>query len=255
MATTTRTSGTSQSNETLSALIQQLLNGGTQDMQRQQAARQGEINANQALRARYSPEAALADSQGLISQTLQQAMERALPSITRSAEGAGASGNALRALLTQDALTRASQASSAVGVGAVQGYGGIGAQLSGVLENLTRSDNSGMDALLQALQLMQESTQVTETDGGIGGGSSGGGTRRPGGSYGETGMPNTNDFFNRPGGILSNAALQRATPPQVFGPALSDAQILDTIQQGLRPSQSVRDVANINTLFTDRYQF
>ena len=246
MATSTTTQGTQQSNEALSVLIQQLMNGGTASQQQQSAQRQGEVNANQALRARYSPEAAMADAQGLISQQLRLAMEKSLPSITRSAEGAGASANALRALLTQDALAKAAESSSAVGVQAVQGYGSIGAQISGILEGLTRPDNSGTDALLQALQLQQQGTQTTVNDSQGGGVSSGGTGRAP--SSGGSGS-NTDSFFYRPGGVLANAAQQRATAPVSYGPALTDSQIIDTIQRGLGPSQSINDVQGVNDLY------
>ena len=244
------TQGNQQSNAALSVLIQQLMAGGTEEQQRQQAARQGEVNANQALRARYSPEAALADAQGLMAQQLRQAMESALPSITRSAEGAGASANSMRALLTQDALTRAAQSSSALGVNAVQGYGGISASLSGVLEALTRGDNSSMTALLQALELMQQGTKETTTTGQDGEGGTTGGRKVTNNSG-----SSTNDFFYRPGGILANAATQAATKPVTYGPAMSDSAIVDKIIAGLGPSQSLNDVNGINNLYGSGFQF
>jgi len=253
MATRTTTQGNEQSNAALSVLIQQLMAGGTQEQQRQAAARQGEVNTNQALRARYSPEAALADAQGLMAQQLRKAMESALPTITRSAEGAGASANSMRALLTQDALTRAAESSSALGVNAVQGYGQIGSSISGILEGLTRTDNSSMTALLQALELMQQGTKEEVDAGGSSGGGSGGGRSVTGGSG--SGMPSTDNFFYRPGGILANAAATRAQAPTSFGPSVNDSVIADRIIAGLGPSQSLSSVPNINELYRSGFSF
>jgi len=258
MATTTVTNGNKQSQDALSVLLQQLMAGGTQEMQRREAGIQGEINANTALRARYSPEAALADAQGLISQQLRQAMEKSLPALTRSAEGAGASGNALRALLTQDALAKAAESSSALGVQAVQGYGQVGANLSQVLAGLVTNRNAGTEEILKAIQLMQQSQQETETEGAVGsiGGVRGGGTSSGGGRTDSVlGMPSTDNFFYRPGGILSNAAQQRNTPMTSFGPVRTDSQIADTIIKGLGPSQSLNDVQGVNNLYRGAYSF
>lgn len=253
MATVTTTNGNQQANDALSVLLQQLLNGGTLAMQQQEAARRGEINQNQALRARYSPEAAFADAQGLMSQILRQAMEKNVATLTRSAEGAGTSASSMRALMTQDALTRAAESSAAAGLNAAQGYGQIAANLSGVLEALTRQDNSSIEAILSTIEAMQNATQVQETEGGSVGGTTYGSRPSTGGS--SLGMPSTDNFFYRPGGILSNAAQQRQQTIQAYGPAATPMQIADTIQQGLRPSQALADVPGINELFTTGLRF
>lgn len=252
--TQTQTAGNQQANDALSVLLQQLMAGGTEEMQRQLAARLGEVNRVTALRARYSPEAAFADAQGLINQTLRRAMEERMPTILRSAEGAGASQSSMRALLTQDAITRASEAAGAQGIAAAQGYGQIGANLSGVLADLTRPDNSGLEAIINTIRLMQEANQqtTTETTGGGGGGGSSGG--RPSGSS-AIGMPSTDDFFYRQGGILSNAAAQRNTAPMVYGPAMTNDQIANTIIAGLKPSESLSSVPNINNLYSSSFRF
>lgn len=256
MATSTTTKGNQQSTDALSVLLQELLNGGTKDMQAQLAARLSQVNQTNALRARYSPEAALADSQGLMAQKLREAMESQLPTIIRSAEGAGSSASSMRALLTQDALTRAAQASSALGVAAVQGYGGVGASLSSTLEALTRQDPTGVNAILQAIELMQAGTTEQVTDGGSSGGGGGGRPVTRGGRNDSTlGMPSTDNFFYRPGGILANANAQRQQKPTVYGPATSDDAIADKIIAGLSPSQSLLGVPNINTLYKNSYSF
>lgn len=257
MATTTTTQGTSQSNDALSVLLQQLLNGGTEEQQRQLAARLAEVNQVNAQRARYTPEAAFADAQGLMSQMLRQAMEGSVAQLTRGAEGAGTSAGSMRALMTQDALTRASEASAAAGLSAAQGYGQIGANLSGVLEALTRQDNSSIESILSTIQAMQNASQTQTTEGGattVGGGRIT--TTGSGSSSGSVlGMPSTDNFFYRNGGILSDAAEQRKQSMQVYGPAATSMQIADTIQRGLSPSQALADVPNINELFTTGLRF
>jgi len=258
MATqTTTTRGNQQSTDALSVLLQQLMAGGTRDMQQQEARIGGEINANQALRARFSPEAALADAQGLIAQTLRQAMEKSLPSITRAAEGAGTSANSMRALLINDANARAAEAASAQGVQAVQGYGGVAANLSQILASLVSQKSGNTEAILNAIKLMQEqeSEQMADTTGGGGGSTSGGGRPSGGRTDSVLGMPSTDAFFYRPGGVLANAQAQRTTAPTSFGPSMSDDQILKRIQGGLTPSQSVNSVPGINNLYNGGFTF
>lgn len=245
--------GGQQANAALSVLLQQLMNGGTQEMQRQLAERLSEVNRVRAQAARYSPEAALADAQGLINQTLRQAMEKSIPSITRAAEGAGASANSMRALLTQDALAKAAESASAQGIQAVQGYGGIAAQLSGVLEGLTRQDNSGIEAIINTIRLMQEASNASQQSSGGGGRNTGG--YQPVGNNNGYNQAATDAWFNRPGGILSNAQQSRQTPFVSYGPAVSDADIATTISKGLGPTQSLFDVPGINTLYNDRITF
>ena len=147
----------------LQVLIQQLMSGGTQQMATDNAARKGEINAVQAQRAGYSKDAAFADAQGAMSQQLRKAMESLIPSITRSAEASGASSSALRALLLQDASTRASESAAALGLNAATQYGGIANGMSGILEQLTQADPTQINALLNAFNIVKGSTVNSAT--------------------------------------------------------------------------------------------
>ena len=151
-----------QSLAALQTLIAQLMGGGTQQMANDAAARKGEINKVTQQRAGYSKDAAFADAQGLIAQTMRRVMEQLVPSISRSAEGAGASQSSLRALLLQDAASKAAEASAAQGLSAAQGYGTISANMSQVLEALTRPDNTVNNALLSALQIAKGAVQNTQ---------------------------------------------------------------------------------------------
>lgn len=139
--------------DALSQLIALLLSGGTAEQKQEKATRQGEVATVQKARGDYSKEAAFADAQGAVAQQSRLAMEKLLPSITRSAEGAGTSQNSMRALLLQDAANKAAESASALGLKAATDYGGITGNLSSVLEALTRPTNPVTAALLQALQI------------------------------------------------------------------------------------------------------
>lgn len=147
----------------LQLLISQLLGGGTQGMAEDKARRLQEIQAEQSMRGQYSKEAAFADAQGAMAQYLRQAMEQSMPTLVRAAEGSGTSQNSMRALLTQDALTRAAQGASALGLQAAANYGTIGSNLSSILERLTQPDNTVTQALLNALNIAKGATQTTQS--------------------------------------------------------------------------------------------
>lgn len=153
-----------QSLAALQAYIAQLMGGGTQAMANDQAQRQGEINRTRALQAGYSKEAAFADAQGLISQTLRRALEGNAATITRAAEGAGTSQNAMRALLANDASARAAESASVAGLQAATQYGGISANLAGTLEALTRPNDQVSQALAQALSIAKGATQSSSSN-------------------------------------------------------------------------------------------
>jgi len=163
---TTDTRNMSSANEAaLNRLIQMLMGGGTPEMRQQQARRDAETGAVQDIRAGYSKNAAFGDAQGLISQQMRRALESMLPSINRAAEDAGSSGGALRALLLQDAANKAAESSSALGVQTAVQYGGISANLSGVLEGLTRVNPVATEALINALNVAKGAVTTSTTTG------------------------------------------------------------------------------------------
>jgi len=165
--TNTTTRNMSKQNEAaLNLLIQQLMGGGTQQMAEDRARRLQEVGAVQNQRADYSKGAAFADAQGAMAQQMRLAMEKLLPSIVRSAEGAGTSQNSLRALLTQQAASQAAEASSALGLKAATDYGGISTNLSSILERLTQQNDPVTSALVNALNVakgVETTTKGTTT--------------------------------------------------------------------------------------------
>lgn len=146
----------------LNGLLQQLLGGGTQAQAVDRANRLAEIQSVQALRGNYTKDAAFADAQGAMAQQMRAVLEKLLPNIVRAAEGAGTSQNSMRALLLQDAATKAAESSGALGLKAAVDYGGLSGNYSQVLEGLTKAQQDPvMEALLQALGVSKGAVQKT----------------------------------------------------------------------------------------------
>src|SRR5690554_1593693 len=152
--------------QALSRLLAQLAAGGTDEQRRILEEQLNTLRSNRAAQADYSRETALGDAEGLVQRTLQTALEQSLPSILLAGSGAGTSGGAISALLTQDLAARAAGEAAGVGVDAVQGYGGILAQLMGQEAQTALSmEDQATNALLQALgidaQSMKRGSQTT----------------------------------------------------------------------------------------------
>ena len=145
----------------LQGLIQQLASGGTSNMKQDRATKQGEIGTLQSSRQGYSKDAAFADSQGLMAQTMRQALEKLVPSINSGAMGAGASQSSMRALLTQRAGENAAEAASAQGLTAAVNYGGVANGMSSILERLIAQQDPATAALINALAVAKGSTVVS----------------------------------------------------------------------------------------------
>lgn len=154
--------------QAMQQLLATLSAGGTEEQRR---ILQEQLQTLQNVRGRqedYTRETALADSEGMVQRTLQQALEESLPSILLAGAGAGTSGGAISALLTQDMAARAAGEAATVGTNAVQGYGGILAQLTGqeVAAGQNMEDQA-LEALLGALGIdsgsMKRGQQTTNS--------------------------------------------------------------------------------------------
>ena len=137
--------------------IRQTAGGGTEEQRRQRAERNAEIQRTRALGGDYTKQAAFADAAELMAQNLRQSLEKNMPAISRSIQGAGTSASSMQGLLSQKLATESAQAASALGAEQAKAYGGISAQLQGVLEALTRIDPSIETNLLKALDLTRVS--------------------------------------------------------------------------------------------------
>ena len=164
--------------DALAILLQQLLSGGTDEQIASRQDRQEEITSARQLRADYSKESAFNDAALVVRQQQRKALEEILPSLVRSAEGAGTSKNAMRALMLQDAANKAAESSAAVGLKASVDYGNISSNLTNVLENLTRQDNPVTSALLNAINLSKGQSSTSTSTSNSGGNSSGNSSRQ-----------------------------------------------------------------------------
>ncbi len=155
--------------------IRQTAGGGTEEQRKQRAERNAEIQRTRAIGGDYTKQAAFADAAALMAQNLQQSLEKNMPAISRSIQGAGTSASSMQGLLSQKLATESAQAASALGAEQAKAYGGITAQLQQVLEALTRIDPSIEANLLKALDLTRVSksesrrvqaptTQITPID-------------------------------------------------------------------------------------------
>jgi hypothetical protein len=239
----------------LAALIASL-SGGAGNIRPNQAARQGAIGEAQAAQQDYSKEAAFTDAAGLITQALHQQMAESMPTIVRAADGAGASAGSMRALLTQKAATDAATAAAAQGANLAVQYGGIANDSGQLLEALTRSDPTELNALLEAMRLQadirnnnkqmalqKEGTRERQVFNNSGQskqiGSSAPAPRPGSGGAVASFAPapaqaSTAGFFGRKGGIADNSG----GPAFFAGPTTSDQALLQRLQQGLTPMQT-----------------
>lgn len=155
------TRGDPASLASLQNLIQTLVGGGTPEQQAQRAARQEEIARSRQGAADYSKGAAFVDAAGASQAASRQAMEQAMSNLNRAIVGAGTSGGSMQALLAQQATRDAAELQAKMQLEAATQYGGIATQYQGILEALTRPDNSQVDSLLAALQLAMQANQTT----------------------------------------------------------------------------------------------
>lgn len=166
-----------QALEALSILISQLQRGETPG-QKQQGERNNEITRTRELSRDYSKGAAFLDAENAVNQALRKSMEANMPAITKAIQGAGTSSSSMQGLLAQRLATESAQAAGALGAKQAVDYGNISANLQGVLEALTRTNDPGTEALLKAIGLLkvdrstssQQSTQSQSSSGGGGGG-------------------------------------------------------------------------------------
>lgn len=135
----------------LDTLIQQLLGGGTADQKQSAADRSLIINVVQDLLQQYTKQQAFSDASGLMALNLKKSQEANAPAIAKSIEGAGTSASSMQGLLASNLANDSALAASALGAEQAKAYGGIQTNLSSLLENLSRPDNTIITALTNAL--------------------------------------------------------------------------------------------------------
>ena len=144
--------------EALNTIIQQLLGGGTSDQQESNKKRQALISFVEQMLGQYSKQAAFDDASNLMKYNLQQSMEKNMPAIAKSIEGAGTSAASMQGLLAQKLATDSATQAGALGADQAKSYASATTNLAGLLEALTRPDNSIVNSLLSALQIAKGGT-------------------------------------------------------------------------------------------------
>lgn len=157
--------------------IRQMASGGTAEQKAQRAERQTQLESTRGTLGDYTKSAAYGDAADLMAQQLRRSLEQNMPAISKSIQGAGTSASSMQGLLSQKLATESAQSAGALGAEQAKAYGGISAQLQGVLEALTRADPTMQEQLLKALDLtkvqksVQSQSQTSSRTGGGGGGS------------------------------------------------------------------------------------
>ena len=148
----------------LKNLIKQLAGGGTDQQRATNQERQQTIQDTRATAQDYSKDKAFSDAKDLITQSLQTSMEKQMPAISKSIQGAGTSASSMQGLLSQKLATDASTAAGALGAEQAKAYGGISANLASVLERLTQNDSTTENSLMNALALLRNTTSSSKSE-------------------------------------------------------------------------------------------
>jgi hypothetical protein len=101
----------------------------------------------------YSPESAAAMASGNVAGLSRQMMEQIMPQILGAQESAGLSGDALTALLSQDAASRTAEAQQRAQLEAIMGLGGLQQGSMGQLLQASSQQDPITAALMQALDI------------------------------------------------------------------------------------------------------
>ena len=147
----------------LKNLIKQLAGGGTDQQRETNQERKQTIQDTRATAQDYSKDKAFSDAKDLITQSLRASMEKQMPAISKSIQGAGTSSSSMQGLLSQKLATDASTAAGALGAEQAKAYGGISANLASVLERLTQADSTTENSLINALALLRNTVSSSES--------------------------------------------------------------------------------------------
>lgn len=253
--------GSSQLNSLINMLMGRARNTGDPK------ARAETIDRQQQTQADYDKASAFKDAQALMDNAMNNIMAENMPSMTLAAEGAGASGSSMRALLLQQLTNKAASEAAALGANQAVQYGQISNQAGSVLEQLTSADPAVLGALVNAMQLRnqgggsaREPRQRQQFDNRRGGGLSSAKNAGPAGTGGlatAVFLPSSNQdasaFFNRDGGILDN----RSSDLVSYGPSPSfdPSATLARMQAGLTPMQQWEGVPGASNLYDNYMKF
>lgn len=142
----------------LDTLLKQLIGGGTKEQKKTTKDRDAVTELVRNLLGEFSKQQAFEDAKGLMALNMQNSMQKNMPAIQRSIEGAGTSAASMQSLLSQNLVNDSALAASALGAEQAKAYGSTTTNLASLLEALTRQDNSVLNALTNALGIAKQGT-------------------------------------------------------------------------------------------------
>jgi hypothetical protein len=173
------------------AILKQFLTdwsaGGSADYKAQRADRLRSIGDTRKLLQDYSGQAAIYDAAALMEDQVTDTYRKSMPAIVRAIQGAGTSAGSMQGLLSSQLATDTAREAAALGAQQKTAYGNISANLSNILEGLTRTDNTIAQNLIQGLnaaRISRQSSSSTSSGSSFEGGGGGGGSRGSGGDSG-----------------------------------------------------------------------
>ena len=143
--------------------LTQAMNGGDAAYQAQVAKRNEAINTTNQLMQQYTKDAAFSDAAALMKLNLQQSMEKQMPAIAKSVQGAGTSSSSMQSLLAQKLANDSALAAGALGAEQASKYGNISAALGGVLNNLTAIDPTLSNLVASLISSGKSSTSSAQS--------------------------------------------------------------------------------------------
>jgi len=151
------------SRDAFTNLLNIIQGGGSQAFQAKQKAGLDLLSQLQRDRGQYSQQNARASAQGDVSGLTRQALEQFAPQITGASEAAGASSNALQALLLQDLASRTGEAQSRVVLQAINDFAANQRSIDQQIQQGASGGDELSQLLLEALNLGKGSFEKTNT--------------------------------------------------------------------------------------------
>jgi hypothetical protein len=106
----------------------------------------------------YTNDAAFSDAADLMKLNLQEALEKNMPALAKSVQGAGTSASSMQGLLSNKIAQDAALSSGALGAEQAKAYAQAMAAMQGVLEGFTRIDLSAEENFIKALQYAERAS-------------------------------------------------------------------------------------------------
>ena len=101
-----------ESEKILATLLTQLIGGGTKQQKKQAGERDAVTELVRNLLGEFSKQKAFEDAKGLMALNMQNSMQKNMPAIQKSIEGAGTSASSMQSLLSQNLVNDSALAAS-----------------------------------------------------------------------------------------------------------------------------------------------